>query len=90
MNTTSDGLLYNIHCPFDYCALSNKPYDLQDDPDSQCAFHRAGRLCGGCKKKYSLAIATASTAPGRNAHAHLLHPVCARGQINQLGKKLVS
>ena len=27
---------------------------------------------------------------GRNAHAHLLHPVCARGQINQLGKKLVS
>ena len=25
-----------------------------------------------------------------NAHAHLLHPVCARGQINQLAKKLVS
>ena len=39
-------------------ALSNKPYDLQDDPDSQCAFHRAGRLCGGCKKNYSLAIAS--------------------------------
>ena len=56
VNTTSDGLLYNIHCPFDYCALSNKPYDLQDDPDSQCAFHRARRLCGGCKKNYSLAI----------------------------------
>ena len=37
-------------------ALSNKPYDFQDDPDSQCAFHRAGRLCGGCKKNYSLAI----------------------------------
>ena len=27
---------------------------------------------------------------GRNAHAHLLHPVCACDQINQLGKKLVS
>ena len=26
---------------------------------------------------------------GMNAHAHLLHPVCARGIINQLAKKLV-
>ena len=25
-----------------------------------------------------------------NVHAHLLHPVCAHGQINQLAKKLVS
>ena len=27
---------------------------------------------------------------GTAAHVHLLHPVCARGQINQLAKKLVS
>ena len=27
---------------------------------------------------------------GSVAHAHLVHPVSARGQINQLAKKLVS
>ena len=26
----------------------------------------------------------------RNAHAHVTHPVCARGQVNQLAKKLVT
>ena len=57
MNTYSDGLLYNTQCPFDYCTVStNTPYDLQGDPESQCAFNRAGRLCGGCKENYSLAI----------------------------------
>ena len=29
---------------------------MQVDSDSQCAFNRAGRLCGGCKDNYSLAI----------------------------------
>ena len=57
VNTYSGGLLYNTHFPFDYCALlTNKMYVLQDDPDSQCAFQRAGRLCGSCKENYSLAI----------------------------------
>ena len=27
---------------------------------------------------------------GTAAHVHLLHPVCARGQIDQLPKKLIS
>ena len=57
VSTYNAGILHNIHCPFDYCTLlTNTPYDLQDDPDSQCAFNRAGRLCGGCKENYSLAI----------------------------------
>jgi predicted outer membrane repeat protein len=51
-------LLYSTHCPFDYCNATGKGIDinLQDDSDSQCAFNRAGRLCGGCKANYSLAI----------------------------------
>ena len=49
-------LLYNTHCPFDYCNITGKDINLRDDSDSQCAFNRAGRLCGGCKANYSLAI----------------------------------
>ena len=52
-----DGILYNTHCPFDYCKITTRKHlDLQNDSDSQCAFNRASRLCGGCKEGYSLAI----------------------------------
>ena len=51
-----DKLLYSILCPFDYCNITGKSISLQDDSDSQCAFNRAGRLCGGCKDNYSPAI----------------------------------
>ena len=47
---------YNTYCPFDYCNITGKEFNLQNDSDSQCAFNRAGRLCGGCKENYSLAI----------------------------------
>ena len=47
---------YNTYCPLDYCNITGKEIDLQNDYDSQCAFNRAGRLCGGCKESYSLAI----------------------------------
>ena len=52
-----DGILHDTHCPFDYC--SNKTgqlINLLNDSDTQCAFNRAGRLCGGCRENYSLAI----------------------------------
>ena len=53
-----DALLYSTctHCPFDYCNVTGIAINLQDDSDSQCAFNRAGRLCGHCKDNYSLAI----------------------------------
>ena len=51
-----DALLYSTRCPFDYCNITGKEINLQNDSDSQCAFNRAGRLCGGCKENYSLAI----------------------------------
>ena len=65
-----DGVLYNTHCPFDYCkmttSLSNCPVeyckakteqvDLENDSHSQCAFNRNGTLCGSCRENYSLAI----------------------------------
>ena len=51
-----EAIQYNTHCPFDYCNIAGKEINLQNDSDSQCAFNRAGRLCGGCKENYSLAI----------------------------------
>ena len=51
-----DSIVYSQYCPFNYCDINSEQVDLIDDPDSQCAFNRAGRLCGGCKENYSLAI----------------------------------
>ena len=51
-----DGILYDTHCPFDYCNITGQLINLLNDSDTQCAFNRAGRLCGGCKENYSLAI----------------------------------
>ena len=50
------GILYDMHCPFDYCNITGQLINLLNDSDSQCAFNRAGRLCGGCRENYSLAI----------------------------------
>ena len=44
------------YCPFDYCKSDEKFVNLQNDSNAQCTFNRAGRLCGGCKENYSLAI----------------------------------
>ena len=44
------------YCPFDYCKASEISVNLQADADAQCSFNHAGRLCGGCKENYSLAI----------------------------------
>ena len=51
-----DGILYDTHCPFDYCNITGQLINLLNDSDNQCAFNRAGRLCGGCRENYSLAI----------------------------------
>jgi predicted outer membrane repeat protein len=53
INTTEDRITYTKYCPFDYCTPES---NVSGDFDSQCAFNRAGRLCGGCKANYSLAI----------------------------------
>ena len=52
----SGGILYNTHCPYDYCYITDSWINLQNDANSQCSFNRGGRLCGGCKENYSLAI----------------------------------
>ena len=44
------------YCPIDCCISDEKTVNLQNHSSAQCAFNRAGRLCGGCQNGYSLAI----------------------------------
>ena len=46
-------IVYSKYCPFDYC---KDVKSIKNIPDDQCAFNHGGRLCGGCKENYSLAI----------------------------------
>ena len=50
------GIVYTESCPLRHCIITNKMIDLIANPNLQCAFNRAGRLCGSCRKGYSLAI----------------------------------
>ena len=57
LNIDTDSTVFIAqYCPFDYCNTSTKTVNFQYDSDTQCTFNRAGKLCGGCKKNYSLAI----------------------------------
>ena len=49
-------LYYNAYCPLGYCKSGSKVVNLGTDLNTQCAFNRAGTLCGGCQTNYSLAI----------------------------------
>ena len=56
MNIEEGVIIYTKYCPFNYCNYAKKLIELNYHPNVQCAFNRAGRLCGSCKKNYSLAI----------------------------------
>ena len=50
-------IIHSKYCPFNYCQMGDKHVNMiLNDVNAQCAFNRAGRLCGGCKENYSLAI----------------------------------
>ena len=53
MNITMNDTIYSENCPFDYCKEIKR---IDYNSYLQCAFNRAGRLCGSCKENYSLAI----------------------------------
>ena len=43
------------NCSYDYCTTSGFTLNISE-PDTQCAFNRAGILCGGCADGYSLVL----------------------------------
>ena len=56
----NEEIILSRYCPSLLCNVSTYDHyiDVQEKSsiDAQCAFHRAGRFCGGCEGNYSLAI----------------------------------
>ena len=51
------GVIAHQHCPFDYCKTDKESLLIRlEDQDEQCAFNRAGILCGGCKTGFSIVL----------------------------------
>ena len=51
----SDGVIVHKDCPFGYCKAEAVDVNLTH-PDTQCAFHHSGTLCGACQPGLSLAL----------------------------------
>jgi predicted outer membrane repeat protein len=58
-------IILSKYCPFDYCKDTKVIRGASGD---QCSFNRAGRLCGGCKENYSLAIGSSHCIYCSNDH----------------------
>ena len=56
--TDPPGYVIHPNCPFDYCYPSNKElqFSLLNGRDAQCAYNRAGVLCGACQQGFSLSL----------------------------------
>ena len=58
--TKLKGIIFNTHCPFDHCIQNEVSVimnpEADNGPDLQCAFNHSGKLCGGCKTGYSVAL----------------------------------
>ena len=52
----TDKIIFHPYCARDFCNVSRITFDLESSPDDQCVFNHVGRLCGGCRENYSLAI----------------------------------
>ena len=59
---SSNGVIVHKHCPFDYCKPEQLDVNLTH-PETQCAFHHYGTLCGACKPDFSLALGGSQCLP---------------------------
>ena len=79
--TTEPGYLIYPNCPFDYCV--NKPVNVNlnipNGADVQCAFNRSGKLCGACKKNFSLAMGSSRCQECSNSFISLIIPFAVAG-----------
>ena len=78
-----EGVVYSRKCPSNYCRIGHKEINIRSESDVQCAFNRAGRLCGGCKDNFSLAIGSSHCVPcpSNNHHTALVAFFAAAGVL---------
>ena len=65
-DVTQYSIFLGQYCPYDYCNQSEKVVNIESDANSQCLFNRGGRLCGGCRENYSLAVGSSRCIPCSN------------------------
>ena len=80
----SNGIVYYKHCPFDFCkakseAIKTGPNASSFQGDSQCAYHRTGVLCGGCRDGYSLILGSSECRRCSDRYVSLLLVFIAAG-----------
>jgi hypothetical protein len=68
-------IIIHDHCPFDYC-LPTKSINLTF-PNQQCAFNRAGILCGVCESNRSQVLGTSRCKKCSSAWIALIFPLIA-------------
>ena len=80
--THESGIIYGQLCPPSHCDGTNKWFNVESDPDVQCAFNHAGQLCGGCRDGYSLALGSSNCVKcSNNNNLALLLFFAAAGPI---------
>jgi hypothetical protein len=59
-----DKQLLRIHtsCPLDYCQVASETISLSS-PETQCANHRTGVICGACQGEHSIVLGTSRCLP---------------------------
>ena len=66
-DTDQSGYVKCRYCPFDYCKHSEDNvsinFNLPNGADAQCSYNRTGVLCGSCRGKSSLSLASSRCLP---------------------------
>ena len=78
-NNSIDEVIVHQPCPFGYCKqdLVDVPFN---DSNAQCAYNRAGTLCGACKPNFCLTLGGAQCRPNcSNRSLSLLIPFALAG-----------
>ena len=82
VNTSaSSKVVLHRHCPFRYCKPGNIDLKLESSIDDQCAFNRAGILCGGCLSGFSVVLGTSRCRECANWSIALLFVFAVAGLV---------
>ena len=77
-SNSSDCVIIDNNCPFDYCISSLVTFTLSET-DPQCAMNRSGLLCGQCAEGLSLMFGSNKCGECDNSYISLFIPFALAG-----------
>ena len=83
--TVNNSYFYNVslQCPFDYCLPYSSHLNLFN-PDSQCQFERAGKVCAECQQGLSTVFGSSHCKQCSNIYLLLIIPIAITGGVHVL------